>query len=241
MGRARGRALHPGERSPAPVRSRARARRDGEARTPGHVGAARVRRRRDGLHLPRTRQRRARIRRHVAARHHVGARRPQLPHAADVGHRGSEAAVSRAAGAGREDRRLRPHRAGSGQRRARHPDDGGQEGKPLRDHRREELDLARRTSPISFLVFAWTDLEKKKQRDPVRHQRLHCRARVQGICERADEGEVGHSRGRHRLLHDGRGRGPGGESAGTSRAKGSRSRCPRSIRGASRWPPAPPD
>ena len=49
----------------------------------------------------------------------------QRPHAADVGHRGSEAAVSRAAGAGAQDRRLRPDRAVGGQRRARHPDDGG--------------------------------------------------------------------------------------------------------------------
>ena len=32
---------------------------------------------------------------------------------------------------GAQDRRLRPHRAVGGQRRARHPDDGGQEGQPL--------------------------------------------------------------------------------------------------------------
>ena len=97
----------------APVRSRARARRHGEARAARHLGAAGVRRRRHGLHLPRARQRRARVRRHVAARDHVGARRPELPDAADVGHRGSEAAVSRAAGAGTQDRRLRPDRAGA--------------------------------------------------------------------------------------------------------------------------------
>ena len=63
----------------------------------------------------------------------------------------------------------------------------------------------------NFLVFAWTDLEKKKQRDTVRHQRLHRRARVQGLLERHAEGEVGHPRGQHRLLQDGRGRGAGGE------------------------------
>ena len=66
----------------------------------------------------------------------------------------------------------------------------------------------------NFLVFAWTDLEKKKQRDPVRHQRLHRRAHVQGLFERPDEGEVGHPRRQHRLLQDGRRRGAGGESAG---------------------------
>ena len=37
----------------------------------------------------------------------------------DVGHRGPEAALSRAAGAGQEDRRLRPDRARRRQRRAR--------------------------------------------------------------------------------------------------------------------------
>ena len=86
------------------------------------LGAGRVRRRRDGLHQPRHHQRGARVRRHVAARDHVGARRAQLPVAAHVGHRGSEAAVPRAAGAGEEDRDLRPDRAGRRQRRARHPD-----------------------------------------------------------------------------------------------------------------------
>ena len=113
----------------APLRSRARARRDGEARAARHLGAAGVRRRRHGLHVPRPGQRGARVRRHLAARDHVGARRPELPDAADVGHRGSEAALSRAAGAGQEDRRLRPDRAGRRQRRPRDPDDGRQEGR----------------------------------------------------------------------------------------------------------------
>ena len=44
----------------------------------------------------------------------------------------------------------------------------------------------------NFLVFAWSDLEKKKQRDPVGDERLHRRARVQGILERHAQGEVGH-------------------------------------------------
>ena len=117
VGRARDRAAHQGGRSPAPLRSRARARRDGEARPARHLGAAGVRRRRHGLHLPRARQRGARVRRHLAARDHVGARRPELPDAADVGHRRSEAALSGAAGAGQEDCRLRPDRARRRQRR----------------------------------------------------------------------------------------------------------------------------
>ncbi len=33
----------------------------------------------------------------------------------------------------------------------------------------------------NFLVFAWSDLEKKKQRDTVRHQRLHRRAGFKGF------------------------------------------------------------
>ena len=69
----------------------------------------------------------------------------------------------------------------------------------------------------NFLVIAWTDLEKKKKGDPVRHDRLHRRAHVQGLLERRDEGEVGHPRRRHRLLQDGRRRGAGGEHAGQAR------------------------
>ena len=61
-----------------------------------------------------------------------------------VGHRGPEAALPGAAGRGPEDRDLRPHRAGRRQRRARHPDGGRQEGRPLPPHRREDVDLARR-------------------------------------------------------------------------------------------------
>ena len=118
-GAQRGRAVHPRRRSPAPLRSRSRAGRHGEAGTARHLGAAGIRRRRHGLHRARPRQRGARVPRHVAARDHVGARRPELPDAADVGQRGSEAALSRAAGAGQQDLRLRPDRAARRQRRAR--------------------------------------------------------------------------------------------------------------------------
>ena len=54
-----------------------------------------------------------------------------------------------------------------------------------------------------FLVFAWTDLEKKK-RATLRYHRLHRRARIQGLLERHAEGEVGHPRRQYRLLQDGR-------------------------------------
>ena len=62
----------------------------------------------------------------------------------DVGHRRAEAALSGAAGAGQEDRRLRPDRAGAGSDARAHPDDRDEEGRPLRPQRREDLDLARR-------------------------------------------------------------------------------------------------
>ena len=38
--------------------------------------------------------------------------------------------------------------------------------------------------PTIFLVFAWSDLEKK-QRDPVRDERVHRRTCLQGVLERA--------------------------------------------------------
>ncbi len=128
-GAARNRPAHPGRRSQA---SFDRERVLGGMAKLGLLGilrAAGVRRRRHGLRVPRPGQRRARIRGHVAARDHVGPRRPQLPDAAGVGHRRSEAALSRAAGAGAQDRRLRSHRAGRRQRCARDPDDRGEEGR----------------------------------------------------------------------------------------------------------------
>ena len=66
----------------------------------------------------------------------------------------------------------------------------------------------------NFVVFVWTDLEKKKTKGPVRHQLLHHRARVQRVLERHAQGEVGHPRGQHRLLQDGRHGSAGGEHAG---------------------------
>ena len=140
---------HPRARPRAPVRQRPHPRRHGAARPARRLRAAGVRRRRAGLRLPRPGQRRARVRRHVAARHHVGARRPQLPVAAHLGHRGAEAAVPRAAGAGQEDCGLRPHRARRGQRRARHSDDRREEGRPVRAHRARRPGSRWRTSPIT--------------------------------------------------------------------------------------------
>ena len=63
----------------------------------------------------------------------------------------------------------------------------------------------------NFLVFAWSDLEKKKKRDPSGLSAFIVERGVQGILERNADREVGHPRGQHRLLQDGRGRGAGRE------------------------------
>ena len=63
----------------------------------------------------------------------------------------------------------------------------------------------------NFLVFAWTDIEKKKQRDPSGLSAFIVERAIQGVLERHAQGEVGHPRGEHRLLQDGRRRGAGGE------------------------------
>ena len=84
----------------------------------------------------------------------------------------------------------------------------------------------------NFLVFAWTDLEKKKQRDPSGMSAFIVERGVQGVLERHAEGEVGHPGREYRLLHDGRGRGAGGEPRRAGKARASRSRCSRSIRAA---------
>jgi hypothetical protein len=97
-----------------------------------------------------------------------------------VGHRGSEAALSRAAGAGEEDRHLRPDRAGRRQRRARHPDGRRQEGRPLPADGREDVDLARRRRRQLPGVRLDRSREEEAAR-PVGHQRLHRRARLQGL------------------------------------------------------------
>ena len=83
----------------------------------------------------------------------------------------------------------------------------------------------------NFLVFAWTDLEKKKQRDPSGISAFIVERSVQGLLERHAEGEVGHPRRQHRLLQDGRGRGAGGEPA-RPRGRGLQDRDVRARSGA---------
>ncbi len=92
----------------------------------------------------------------------------------------------------------------------------------------------------NFLVFAWTDLEKKNAAGYVRNKRIHRRANLQGLLERHAEGKVGNPRRQHRVLQDGRSRSSRGESGRPTRARDSKSRCSRSIKGAIRSPQARP-
>ena len=65
-----------------------------------------------------------------------------------------------------------------------------------------------------FLVFAWSDQDKKQNRDASGDQRVHRRTSIQGLLERHAEGKVGDPGREHRLLQAGRGRGARGEPAG---------------------------
>ena len=58
-----------------------------------------------------------------------------------------------------------------------------------------------------FLVFAWTDLEKKRQRDPSGISAFIVERALQGLLERHADPEVGHPGRQHRVLQDGRRRG----------------------------------
>ena len=59
----------------------------------------------------------------------------------------------------------------------------------------------------NFLVFAWSDLEKKKQRDPSGISAFIIERGFKGFSSGTLEGEVGYPRRQHGLLQDGRGRG----------------------------------
>ena len=69
----------------------------------------------------------------------------------------------------------------------------------------------------TFLVIAWSDLDKKRKKDPSGLSAFIVERALQGLFERHADAEVGHPRRQHRLLQDGRGRGAGGEHGGTAR------------------------
>ena len=87
---------------------------------------------------------------------------------------------------------------------------GRQEGRSLRPDRREDVDLAggRRRQLPRLRLDGRGEEEAARSR---RAQRVHRRARVQGLLERHAHAEVGHPRRQHRLLQDGRRRGAGRE------------------------------
>ena len=72
----------------------------------------------------------------------------------------------------------------------------------------------------NFLVVRLDRPREEEAARSVGHQRLHRRARVQGVLERHAEGEVGHPRRQHRLLQDGRRRGARGEPASAAPGEG---------------------
>ena len=209
MGRPLGGAAHPG---PGPRASLRPGHPDGDglARPARTLRADRVRRRRHGLPELRARLRGGGVRRHLAARHPVGAPGAELPHAAHLGHGGSEAALPGAAGAGAQDRQLRADGAGRRERRPRHAERRRQAGRPLRAERREAVDLARRRGgPLPGVRLQRPREEAAAGR--LGHQRVPGGARLPRLLERDPHREVGDPGRQHRLLQDGRGGGAGRE------------------------------
>ena len=168
---------------------------------------------------------------------HVG---PELPVAPDLGHRGAEAPLPRAAGAGREDRHLRrsPSRRPAATRAASRPTAVKQGDRYVLNGEKMWISLA--DVADHFLVIAWSDLEKKRQRDTGGLSAFIVERALQGVLERDADREVGHPRRQHRLPQVGRRRGSRRRTSSAARARASRSRCSRSIRAATPWPPAPP-
>ena len=91
-----------------------------------------------------------------------------------------------------------------------------------------------------FLVIAWTDQEKKKNRDHSGLSRLHRGAGLQGLQLLHDQGEVGDPGRQHRRLRHGQRRGARRRTAWARRARASGSPCSRSRTAATRWRRAPP-
>src|SRR5713226_908342 len=137
---------------------------DGCAGHPGAVCPRALWRCRDGLHQPGAGLRRAGVRGHLAARHHVGAPGAEQPERARVGDRGTAAAISRPAGAREKIAAygLTEPAAGS--------DAVGIQATAVRDGRHYVLNGEKTWMSLAdvadhFLVFAWTDAVKQKQRD----------------------------------------------------------------------------
>ena len=211
-GGARSRAVHPRARSPASLRSRPHPRRHGDARPAGRLGAAGVRRRGHGLHLPRAASEELEYvdtSLRVIMSVHVGLNCLTLL-AWGTEDQKRRYLVPQAQGTKIASYGLTEPGAGSDARAIQTT--AVTQGRSLLPVRREDLDLARRRRGQLPRHRLDRSREEEAARS-VRPQRVHRRARVQGVLERPDEGEVGHPRGQHRLLQDGRRRGARGERA----------------------------
>ena len=91
----------------------------------------------------------------------------------------------------------------------------------------------------NFLVFAWTDLEKKKQRDPSGISAFIIERGFKGFSSGTLKEKWGILAGNTGFFKMEEVEVPGGRTWSAAPARASRSRCSRSIRGATRWPPAP--
>ena len=202
--------------------------------------AAGVRRRRDGLRQPRPRERGARIRRHVAARDHVGARRAELPDAARRG-----APRTRSSGISCRRRRARRSRpTGSPSRRP-----AATRAAFRRSRSRRAIatcSRARRcgsrspTSPTTSSCSPGRDLEKKKQRDPSGISAFIVERAFKGFSSGTLKEKWGILAGNTGFFKMDDVEVPAENLRRAARAKGSRSRCSRSTRDATPWPPARP-
>ena len=157
-----------------------------------------------------------------------------------LGDRGPEAAVSGAAGAGQEDRHLRPDRAGRRQRRPRHAD--------RRPSRRgiATTSPARRcgsrwpTSPTTSSCSAGRDLDKKKQKDPSGISAFIVERAFKGFSSGTLKEKWGILAGNTGYFKMDDVEVPEENMRRASLARASRSRCSRSTRGATPSPPARP-
>ena len=91
----------------------------------------------------------------------------------------------------------------------------------------------------NFLVFAWTDLEKKKQRDPSGMSAFIVERAFKGFSSGTLKEKWGILAGNTGFFKMDDVEVPAENLVGRE-AKASRSRCSRSTRAATPWPPAPP-
>ena len=92
----------------------------------------------------------------------------------------------------------------------------------------------------NFLVFAWTDLEKKKQRDPSGMSAFIVERAFKGFSSGTLKEKWGILAGNTGFFKMDEVEVPAENLRRPRRARASRSRCSRSIRDATRWRPARP-